>query len=216
MNKLKDIRSFADLKEFAILNKEFIKKAALPLVVVAALIFFRIYGAEEDTVSENIDDISTPDVEQADPDADVEDPEPSVIYVDISGCVVNPGVYEAEPGMRIFQMIEMAGGTTEDADTDSINRAEEVYDGQKIMIYPAESGPESSGISSGTVGDGRININTADFGQLQDIPGVGPVTAEKIIEYRENNGRFSDIEELKEISGIGDKTFEEMIEYITV
>lgn len=216
MNKLKDIRSFADLKEFAILNKEFIKKAALPLVVVAALIFFRIYGAEEDTVSENIDDISTPDVEQADPDADVEDPEPSVIYVDIGGCVVNPGVYEAEPGMRIFQMIEMAGGTTEDADTDSINRAEEVYDGQKIMIYPAESGLESSGISSGTAGDGRININTADFGQLQDIPGVGPVTAEKIIEYRENNGRFSDIEELKEISGIGDKTFEEMREYITV
>ena len=84
------------------------------------------------------------------------------------------------------------------------------------MIYPAESGLESSGASFGTAGDGRININTADFGQLQDIPGVGPVTAEKIIEYRENNGRFSDIEELKEISGIGDKTFEEMREYITV
>ena len=78
------------------------------------------------------------------------------------------------------------------------------------------SGGQSSGVGGSQSNDGRININTATFDELQKIPGVGPVTAEKIITYRESNGGFSATEELKNISGIGEKTYKKMEEYVTV
>ena len=137
------------------------------------------------------------------------------IYVDISGCVNSPGVYKVKAGTRLFQVIEKAGGITDDADVETINRAEEVQDGQKIIIY-AEGSESDKQISGGGEQDGKININRADSDQLQEIPGVGPATAQKIIEYRQSSGNFSSIEELMEISGIGEKTFAEMKDHITV
>ena len=98
---------------------------------------------------------------------------------------------------------------------ETINRAEEVQDGQKIIIY-AEGSESDKQISGGGEQDGKININRADSDQLQEIPGVGPATAQKIIEYRQSSGNFSSIEELMEISGIGEKTFAEMKDHITV
>lgn len=139
------------------------------------------------------------------------------IYADICGCVKNPGVYELAEGTRIFQLIEEAGGLTDDADIAGLNRAEVVTDGQKIII-PAIG--EDTGTAEGTSGaytdaGGRININKADAKQLQEIPGVGPATADKIIQYRESHGKFSAVDDIKNVSGIGDKTFERMKEYIT-
>lgn len=168
----------------------------------------------------------------------------SAIFVDIGGEVKNPGVYEVVEGTRLFEVIEKAGGLTKNADVYNLNQAETVSDGQKIII--PEEGERSgdgggqggntsgTGSASGYVGggsggntgaggfgqtftaDGRVNINTADETGLQEIPGVGPATAKKIISYREAHGRFSAIEEIKNVSGIGEKTFEKMKDMIGV
>ena len=122
-----------------------------------------------------------------------------------------------EEGTRLFQLIEKAGGLTENADIEGINRAETVLDGQKIIIYAKGQDDESKNSSTGAIdSSGKININSADIEQLQQIPGVGPVTADKIIQYRQDNGRFSSIDDIKNVSGIGEKTFEKLKDYITV
>ena len=143
-------------------------------------------------------------------------------YADISGCVVNPGIYSINRNTRLFELIASAGGLTEDADYNGFNQAEIVEDGDKIII-PSKTDTDA-GIEGGyTVNpnagidkDGKININTAGPEQLDEIPGVGPSTAERIIAYREENGRFHHIEDLMNISGIGPKTFDKMKDRITV
>ena len=212
MNRLKDVKNVADLKELLFLNKESIKKAALPVTVVAALLLFWIGGGSSS--GEEIDKVEASALDDSNYEIVVES---SDIYVDIAGCVINPGVYKVKSGTRLFEVIEKAGGLSENADTISINRAEEVSDGQKIIINSKETLQDSSGIyiSDGTT-NGKININKADATKLQEIPGVGPSTAQKIIEYRTKTGRFNSIEDIMNVSGIGQKTFENMKDYITV
>lgn len=238
MNNIKDIRTLDELKEFAVQNRDIIKKAALPITVVAALLFFWLFGGgsngqksdsdiqngnyqeqNQETEGEytEYDETALKSGESAQTDSSAN------IYVDISGCVNNPGVYEVQSGTRIFQLIEKAGGITKEADITSVNRAEEVFDGQKIVIYSVEDtrqgGLQSGWQNSNTQGSnqgGKVNINRATSEELQTISGIGPATAQKIIEYREKEGAFSSIEDIKNVSGIGDKTFENLKEYITV
>ena len=238
MNKLKEIRSVEELKEFIYLHRDLLKKAALPVTVAAAVLFFWIFGmghdraieernveGDESIAGENYESGVSSEELSAESENSVgqtQNTEDSRIYVDISGCVENPGVYEVETGTRLFQLIEKAGGLTAEADIEGINRAETVADGQKIVIYKKGDDSQNSGqngsISSNAAqtADGKININTADENLLQDSPGVGPVTADSIVQYREEKGRFSSIEEIKNVSGIGDKTFEKLKDYITV
>jgi competence protein ComEA len=129
------------------------------------------------------------------------------IYVDIDGCVVKPGVYKVEEGTRLFEIIEMAGGVSIDGDVTSINRAKEVSDGEKIII------PK---VGEQTASNGLININLADAGKLEELPGIGPVTAQMIIDYRESNNGFDKIEDILNIKGIGTATFNKIKEEITV
>lgn len=139
------------------------------------------------------------------------------VWVDIGGEVKSPKVVELDDGSRIQDAIDAAGGLTSDADITNLNRAALVNDGDKIYV-PAIGDESSSGDgASGGVSTtgGKVNINTADSEELQTITGVGPATAEKIISYRESNGRFKAIEDIKNVSGIGDKTFEKMKESIT-
>lgn len=225
LNRLKGIKNIADFKELLLLHKESIKKAALPVTVAAALLFFWISG--NNGRQTEIDEMSSPPTsitaeEESYGDGTIESDNYYVenidIYIDIGGCVYNPGVYKVKAGTRLFEVIEKAGGLTDDADIDSINRAEEVYDGQKLIIYSVDSDNEYGdlAVSPQQDSDGRININTADSSLLQEIPGVGPTTAQKIIDYRESNGKYKSIEDIKNVSGIGDKTFENLKDYITV
>lgn len=217
MNRLKGIKNIADVKEVILLHKESIKKAALPIVVVAALLFFWI-GGEKDT--NEIKEIENPDsdvVQEEIEESEINETskENTEIYVDISGCVYKPGVYKINDGTRLFQVIEKAGGLTEDADRDSINQAEKVYDGQKILIQ-SKLGINNVISDYTKEQNGKININTADSMKLQEIPGVGPSTAKKIIDYRETYGKFKSVEDIVNVSGIGEKTFENIREYIIV
>ena len=148
----------------------------------------------------------------------------AMIYVDVGGEVKDPSVVELPDGSRVTDAITAAGGLTELADLTDINRAAFVSDGEKIYIPSQVSELEDDGLSAGEGGDGgtakssdgRININTADSTQLQELTGVGPATAEKIIDYRKQNGRFQSIEDIKNVSGIGDKTYEKLKDHIKV
>lgn len=155
------------------------------------------------------------------------------IYVDIGGAVKSPMLAELPDGSRVDDAIKAAGGLKKEADMTNINRAEFLVDGQKIFIpsYALDEdgnvieGSASAGPAAGTSGapdgaagaqNGKVNINTADSAQLQTLNGVGPATAQKIIDYRDSSGRFVTIEDIKNVSGIGDKTFEKLKDSICV
>ena len=215
--EIQSVKSFDDLKRLFADNKELLKTAALPLVIGVAVLFFWFYGAEEDIVVSEGDDVSSEIVSEDTRGQTVTSTE---MYVDISGAVVNPGVYEVSSSTRLFQVIEMAGGLADNADVDSLNRAEIVYDGQKIIVGTASNSEirteaSSEGSQSG-ITNGKVNLNLADSATLQTIPGIGPSKAERIIDYRTTQGRFKKAEDIMNITGIGEKTFESIRDYITV
>lgn len=144
-----------------------------------------------------------------------------MIVVEIKGEVANPDVYEISEGSIIRDLITKAGGVTNEANIDKINRADKLRDNQLIVIpNKNELSNANTNINvskeGNTAEDGIININTASLEELQKINGVGEVKAKSIINYREKNGGFKSIDEMKNIEGIGDKTFEKMKDQITV
>ena len=150
------------------------------------------------------------------------------VWVDVSGAVKSPGVYELAADSRVFQAIEAAGGFTEEADAQWLNQAEPVSDGEKILVYTREETQElkEQGVSVSQINQetteaetgtqGKININQASLEELQEIPGIGEVRAQAIIDYREEAGGFGSIEDIQQVSGIKGKTFEKIEAYITV
>lgn len=209
------------LKSFYFAHKDKIKTAALPAIVGLAVLFFWFYGSDDQPeIKDNPAQLSAEEAGEAETAGQAT--VGGDIFVDIDGAVKNPGVYKVSEGTRLFQVIDLAGGLTEDASTDSLNRAEAVYDGQKITVYSSDMGGAYSGegdssmkSESGITG-GKVNINTADSVTLQTIPGIGPSKAARIIEYRDSQGRFKKIDDIKNVTGIGDMTFENIKEYITV
>lgn len=150
------------------------------------------------------------------------------IIIHIIGEVKNPGIVQLKIGERIVDAIEKAGGTTDDADLSKINLAYKVEDGQKIYIPSTEdediiedmyitknSGQTGINEKNGEEGS-AININTATQTELEQLPGIGPSTSLKIIQYRDENGKFGDVEDIKNVPGIGDAKFDNIKEHICV
>lgn len=155
------------------------------------------------------------------------------VYVQVTGAVRNPGVYELPKGSRVFEAVQKAGGMTDDAAAESLNQALEVSDGQMLVLYTKQeweqmqAGTVTAGdgmetgatqeVSSGSgQNDGRININTASAEQLCSISGIGQSRAQSIITYREQNGAFGSIEEIMNVSGIKDGLFQKIKDKIKV
>ena len=166
-------------------------------------------------------------------------------YIQISGAVNNPGVYQCAQGTRLFQLVDMAGGFRLDSYTDNLNLASEVYDGEKILIYTMDdanyilstagelnsilsgnSDASGKSDSSGKAGNsdassssgkaGQVNINTASIEELTTLTGIGETRAQAIIEYRHQAGGFNTKEELKNVSGIGESTYAKLADEICV
>ncbi len=213
MRKLMEV--LGDKKEisrFLQEHKDMLKKAGIVvLVIVLGLVVSVVKNSGQE------------DVQAQEATAVTEEESAAVIYVDVGGEVNQPSVVELSDGSRVTDAIAAAGGLTEKADLTDINRAAFVSDGEKIFI-PSQEESDSEGVLSSQSGssssarssDGKININTADSSQLQELNGVGPATAEKIINYRKQNGRFQSIEDIKNVSGIGDKTYEKLKDHIRV
>lgn len=147
--------------------------------------------------------------------------ESSTVIVDICGCVSNPGVYELDEGMRVVDVVEMAGGVTGDADTTQVNLARKLVDGEQVYI-PAvgEAAPSGANIAPANTSvqapSSLVNINTGSASDLMELPGIGEVMAGRIVDDREKNGPFEDVEDIKRVSGIGDAKFEGIRDLICV
>ena len=152
------------------------------------------------------------------------------IIVHVSGAVKQEGIVELEENSRVADAIELAGGVREDAYMKDVNLAELLEDGMKIYI-PSKEEVENQKESGNYVGNtntsnknttdkndlnSKVNINTATKEELDTLPGIGESTANKIINYREENGKFKSIEEIKEVSGIGDSKFEQIKDLIEI
>lgn len=149
--------------------------------------------------------------------------EPARLFVEVSGAVQQPGVFEVTEGTRVFEVLSRAGGLAADADTRDLNQAAPVTDGQKIYVLrqgetppaTASAGSTGSGTGSGG-GNALVNINTADAAALTTLPGIGEQKARAIIAYRQEKGSFRKIEDLKQIPGIKDGLFSKVKDRITV
>ena len=159
------------------------------------------------------------------------------IFVHIDGYVNNPGVYQIKVNERTNVLIEKAGGLKNGYSIKNINLAAKLSDGDKVYIPSIEEektlGNQNNNISVNTVGkhtnngnnsnnnvnitkNNKININTANVSELKQITGIGESTANKIIDYRQNVGKFKKIEDIKEVKGIGDSKFESLKNKITI
>ena len=160
----------------------------------------------------------TPDRGDAPVPAASAGPSPEVvILVDVAGWVRRPGVYEFEEGARVIDAIDAAGGARSGALLESLNLAAPLADGIQILV-PRQGETVAPPASGGAVGGvaGLINVNTAMATELEELPGVGEVIAQAIIDYRTENGPFTSVDQLLDVSGIGDATLEDIRELVTV
>lgn len=143
------------------------------------------------------------------------------LYVHVSGAVNRPGLIRVAAGSRVVDAIEAAGGFAETADQAGVNLARLVQDGEQLRVpvvgeaapAQAEGSYESA---SGAASGGPIDLNRATAAQLETLPRIGPALAQRIIEWREANGRFSAVTDLRNVSGVGEKIFDALKDRVTV
>ena len=144
--------------------------------------------------------------------------ETDIIYVQVSGAVNHPGVYELPLGSRVFQALEPAGGMTQEAQEKSINQAQTLEDGQMIWVPTVEEAaalPEQQPESLAK-DDGKVNLNTATKEELQTLPGIGEAKAQSIVAWREEHGSFTQIEDIMKIEGIKEGVFSKIKDSVKV
>jgi len=175
--------------------------AAIGVIILCIVIIINLNESENEMVFEPI--ISNEIIEEV-----------KFIYIDLKGEVKNPGVYKVEDSSRLFQVISLAGWTTMDADVLAFNLSLRLRDEQVIYIPSIyDEYPMITEIIENAE-DGIVNINTASMQELDTLPGIGPSTAQSIIDYRNENGDFSNIDDLISVPGIGEATLNEIREFI--
>lgn len=207
------------------------------IVIVAIVAIYYSYK-QENNFLEQTENLEIENQAKEGAEESEETTEKEKIIVHISGAVQNEGIVELESGSRVADAIEKAGGLKENAYMDEINLAYQLEDGEKIHIPTIEEQKEKenqeskvenesatgsdgtiSRSSNSSINNGsqtKININTATEEELDTLPGIGPSTATKILDYRKEKGKFKTIEEIKEVSGIGESKYEKIKDKITV
>jgi competence protein ComEA len=134
---------------------------------------------------------------------------PARVVVDVVGAVRRPGLYRLEQGARVADAVARAGGSTRKADLSLVNLAALVSDGEQVVVPRRGAAPSGAGAAAGGasgiagIPTGPVHLNSATLEQLDALPGVGPVTAQKILDYRQKHGAFTSVDELDAVSGIG-------------
>lgn len=211
------------------MNFNFSKDKILIGIAIIVLVGFGYYKSNSDNLNNNqiqtlVDTKSTECINEKSENDTQNREDNSTTMCQIDGCVNKPGVYSFKKDDRIKDIVKLAGGFTQDADTKNVNLAMKLKDEMKIHIpSKTETSKEQNNDTQSsdivTIKDNNssnlVNINTADSNKLQTLPGIGPSKAKKIIEFREKN-QFKKIEEIKNVDGIGDKTFESLKSLITI
>ena len=219
-------------------KQKIILSIVISIIFVLVLIYVYQNLYEEDaeillTNEENVLDAETNEIVDSNEEISSQNNRESeeTVVVHVIGEVNNPGVVTLPEGSRIIDAINMAGGKTEEADLSKINLAYIVEDGTQIYIPRINENLNQVNLISDGAGvgvvitdsnveenevDSKVNINTASKEKLETLPGVGETTAQKIIDYREANGKFKTIEDIKNVSGIGDAKYESLKDKITV
>ena len=210
-------------------NKKLVIVIIVVLLLTGLFCYFRFREPENVDVFQPEDGIVTNESTNT-----VEEVEEEMIIVHVSGEVKEPGIVKLKEGERIADAIEKAGGATDDADLSKLNLAYVLEDGVKVRIPKKNEGEnageyvsEESGeevIQEGSVEAEEstqttskvVNINKANQEELMTLPGIGESTAQKIIDYRKENGNFQTIEDIKNVSGIGDSKFNQIKSLIKV
>ncbi|GAA5118840.1 helix-hairpin-helix domain-containing protein [Pseudonocardia adelaidensis] len=148
---------------------------------------------------------------------------PALLVVNVSGKVHQPGLVEVPEGARVADVLEAAGGALPGVDLSALNLARRVADGEQVAVgVPAApdaapaAAPGTPPPGAGGAPAGKVDLNSATIDQLDALPGVGPVTAQRILEWRTRNGRFTRVEQLREIEGIGERRFAQLRDMVTL
>ena len=136
--------------------------------------------------------------------------ESSGLYVHIAGAVRRPGLIRVAAGTRVARALQRAGGPTRKADLTAVNLAAEVQDGQQIVVPVVGAAAGTAGTVAGGSAGPKPSLGTVSAEQLEELDGIGPTLAERIIEYRQAHGGFRSLDELREVEGIGDKRLESL------
>jgi competence protein ComEA len=137
---------------------------------------------------------------------------PSTIVVAVTGRVRHPGLVRLPAGSRVADAIDAAGGVLPGTDISSLNLARKLTDGELIAVGV----PGGSAAADSADAGGLVNLNTASLAQLETLPGVGPVLAQRIVDYRDQHGGFTSVDQLRQVDGIGDAKFEQLKSRVTV
>lgn len=210
----------SDIKRWMEKNKSLVSIGSICCIVVIGCISWTVLSKEEDSEQEVLETRTSEITETSDKDTSIN----STMYVDVKGAVKQPGMYEVTSDMRVLNVIDMAGGFLEEADANQINYAEKLDD--QMVIYVPKKGEKVDDVAIADKGKqttkndqtdtAQVNINNATKEELMTLNGVGEKKAEKIIEYREENGSFKTTEDIKNVSGFGEKTYESLKESITI
>ncbi|MFS0867553.1 ComEA family DNA-binding protein [Microbacterium sp. 179-B 1A2 NHS] len=143
---------------------------------------------------------------------------PATVYVHVSGEVQTPGLYRLSDGARVVDAVAAAGGFTADAAPGGVNLARPVSDGEQLVVPAegAETPAPAEGAAPPGAGDGRIDLNTADIAALDTLPRVGPAIAQRILDWRDEHGRFTSVDDLMAVPGIGEKMLAALRDLVTV
>ena len=215
-------------------NKQIIIITVVSIIVLGTIgVYFykNVFMRDENDNYEILDDYGEEEIQLSECN-NLENAEGEIeekIVIHITGCIKNQGIVILDQGDRIVDAIERAGGATDEADLNKINLAYELQDGEKLYIPSKNDSEETSYLSSGeshyVIGststasekeNAIVNINKATKEQLQTLNGIGESMANKIIQYRKENGGFENIEDIKNVPGIGDAKFNGIKDNITV
>jgi competence protein ComEA len=139
-----------------------------------------------------------------------------MLIIDVEGKVKRPGIITLPRGSRVHEAIAKAGGLVDGADTSTTNLARVLVDGEQIIVGLPAAGPAvGAAAGSAVVGGGRVSLSSATTEQLDELPGIGPVTADAIIAHRTSHGGFQRVDDLLDVQGIGEKTLADLRDLVT-
>jgi competence protein ComEA len=198
-------------------KKHFISTLLVISAGVALAIFLLWSGGAKEIPSASADSAES-GIEIVDNNQSINQPSQvnKILIIDVAGKVKNPDVYELPQGSRVIDAIKAAGGVGKGADSSGVNMARLLEDGEQIYIESGSSPTHSLASTSRGTRGGKVNLNRANLSELDGLPGVGPVLAARIIEWRSKNGNFKSVDELRRVSGIGDAKFNELKEVVVV